>query len=77
MLASGCPSLAHELKCDGCGGYVPTLPWVLDMFDKSTMYKRATATEQWGCACLEASEHARTRMLFAVRMRRIEVDYRS
>ena len=40
------PSVAHKEGCDSVGGYVPTLPWVLEIFDSSPVYKRMTATEQ-------------------------------
>ena len=40
------PSIAHGLKCVGCGGYVPTLPPIIAFMDASEKYKRATATEQ-------------------------------
>lgn len=41
------PALAAEYKCDAVGGYVPTLPWVLDTFERSPVFKRQTDTEQW------------------------------
>lgn len=48
------PYVAHELGCDRVGGYVPTLPWILEVFERSPDFERATATEQcefhWRCA---------------------------
>lgn len=40
------PSIASANGCQGSGGYVPTLEWLLDIFARSTVWKRATATEQ-------------------------------
>ena len=47
LLVHCLPSLAHRYDCGGTGGYVPTLPFVLETFERSSVYKRATATEQW------------------------------
>lgn len=47
LLAHCLPHLAHKYECEATGGYVATLPFVLDVFDRSPVYKRATATEQW------------------------------
>jgi len=47
LLVHMLPALAHELGCHTCGGYVPTLPWILEIYEASPVYERATATEQW------------------------------
>ena len=41
------PSVAHGHGCATVGGYVPTLPWLLEIFERSPVFKRATATEQF------------------------------
>ena len=46
LLLHALPSIAHENKCDIIGGYVPSLPWLIDIFERSSVYARATATEQ-------------------------------
>ena len=46
LMLHALPSIAHDNKCDIIGGYVPTLPWLIDIFERSSVYTRATATEQ-------------------------------
>ena len=45
------PMLAHKLGCNAVGGYVPTLPWLIEILDASPVYTRMTATEQVGGSC--------------------------
>ena len=41
------PHLAKEVGAEaGCGGYVPCLPSVLEIFEKSKVFARMTETEQ-------------------------------
>ena len=40
------PALAHENGCEGCGGYTPTLDWIISMYERSQVFKRQTTTEQ-------------------------------
>jgi hypothetical protein len=50
LLLNMLPALAHELGCHTCGGYVPTLPWILEIYEASPVYERATATERMRAA---------------------------
>ena len=38
---------AREVGATMIGGYVPTLDWVIELYENSSLYKRATETEQW------------------------------
>lgn len=40
------PKVAAEEACKTAGGYVPTLPWLIELLDESPVYKRMTQTEQ-------------------------------
>ena len=46
LLINQMPAIAHEYGCDATDGYVPVLPWLLAIFERSPFYTRSTATEQ-------------------------------
>ena len=46
LLISQMPAIAHDYGCDATFGYVPVLPWLLAIFERSPFYTRSTATEQ-------------------------------
>ena len=46
LLINQMPAIAHEYGCDATDGYVPALPWLLAIFERSPFYTRGTATEQ-------------------------------
>jgi hypothetical protein len=59
VLVHQLPGVARGLGCTAVGGYIPTLPWMLEVIEvQSTVFARATKTEQhefhWRC-----SDHAR------------------
>ena len=46
LLINQMPAIAHEYGCDATDGYVPALPWLLAIFERSPFFTRGTTTEQ-------------------------------
>jgi hypothetical protein len=46
LLVAALPAVAHAKGYDGVMGYVPALDWLLEVYEASPEYRRATKTEQ-------------------------------
>ena len=55
--AHAIPSICADAGCKLCGGYLPTLPWLLGIFDESAVFERGSQTEQLEYSWTNA-EHA-------------------
>merc|ERR1712086_381892 len=47
LMFEALPYLAKEAGCNGSGGYIPTLPWFIQILEDNEDWKRGTETEQW------------------------------